>query len=49
MAAAALLQRWSEVEAAQLKAERAKDDLAAEALLLEEEQEAQRAAKKGYR
>ena len=44
MAAGALLQRWLEVEAAPLKA-----DLAAEAFLLEEEQEAQRAAKKNKR
>ena len=45
-AAAELLQRWPAVEAAQLKADTAKADLAAEAFLLEEEQEAQQAAKK---
>ena len=43
VAAAALLQRSPEVEAAQLKADTARADLAAEALQLEEEQEAQRA------
>ena len=37
---------WSAVEAAKLKADTAKADLAAEALMLEEEQEAQQAAKK---
>ena len=45
-AAAELLQRWPAVEAAQLKADTAKADLAAEVLLLEEEQEAQQAATK---